>query len=403
MNILYLVHRIPYPPNRGDKIRSFHEMKYLSQRHNIDLACLIDDQNDLSHVDELKKYCKNVVVDLIKPKMAKLKNLFYLPIKKPLSVVYFYSKKIQKTVDCWLSSKNYNAIICLGSPMAEYIFNSKNLRPTTKLIMDFVDVDSDKWLQYAKHNRWPFSWIYKLENQELAKYEKKIASFFHYSVFVSKNEAQLFKKQNPDLNNILDISNGVDLEYFNPNINHHLTSQKPITNNQQPILLFTGTMDYYANVDGVVWFCQNVFPQIRQRFPQIKFYIVGRNPAARIKKLASRHIVVTGYVEDVRPYYQMATLYVAPLLIARGIQNKILEAMAMAKPVVATSKAFEGIEAQPRKDLLVAKSQSEFVEYLVYLLQNKQQRQTISHNARRTMEKYYSWQYNMEKFERILI
>jgi len=401
MKILFLAHRIPYPPDKGDKIRSFNEIKYLSQNHEIHLACLADDLNDLKYTKNLKEYCKIVNIIPLKLKTAKFKTIFSLLNKKPLSVSYFYSKRLQKIINHLLSTNNYDAIICFSSSMAEYIFQSTNqlINQSTKLIMDFVDIDSDKWKQYAEYTKWPFSWIYKLESKRLAQYEKKVAQIFHYSIFVSKKEAKLFYMQNPDIRNILAIPNGVDFDYFNPN-------QLP-TNNQRlttnyPMLLFTGAMDYYANVDGVIWFCKKIFPYLIKKYPKLKFYIVGRNPTPSIKKLSNPNIIITGYVEDIRPYYQKATIYIAPLRIARGIQNKILEAMAMAKPVVSTSKAFEGIEATPNKDLLLADSEKEFIEKITGLLQNPEKRESLGISARQTVEKNYSWQYNLRILEEIL-
>ena len=415
MKILFLAHRIPYPPNKGDKIRSFNEIKYLSQNHEIHLACLADDLNDLKYTKNLKKYCKIVNIIPLKLKTAKFKTIFSLLNKKPLSVSYFYSKRLQKIINHLLSTNNYDAIICFSSSMAEYIFRSivhgqwllvrnnkpspNNQRLSTKLIMDFVDIDSDKWKQYAEHVRPPFSLIYKLESNRLAQYERKVAKIFHYSIFVSKKEAELFYMQNPDIDNILAIPNGVDFDYFNP--------YQLLANNQQlasnhPILLFTGAMDYYANVDGVIWFCKKIFPYLIKKYPKLKFYIVGRNPTSAIKKLVNSNIIITGYVDDIRPYYQIATVYIAPLRIARGIQNKILEAMAMAKPVISTSKAFEGIEATPNKDLLLADSEKEFIEKITMLLKNPEKRKSLEISARQTVEKNYSWQYNLKILEEIL-
>jgi len=400
MKFLFIAHRIPYPPNKGDKIRSFNEIKYLSKNHEIHLACLADDLNDLKYTKNLKKYCKIVNIIPLKLKTAKFKTIFSLLNKKPLSVSYFYSKKLQKIINHLLSINNYDAIICFSSPMAEYIFQSTNqLIKSTKLIMDFVDVDSDKWKQYAEYTKWPFSLIYKLESNRLAQYERKIAKIFHYSIFVSKKEAKLFYMQNPDINNILAIPNGVDFDYFNP--------YQLLVNNQQlasnhPFLLFTGAMDYYANVDGVIWFCKKIFPYLIKKYPKLKFYIVGRNPVPSIKRLANFNTIITGYVDDIRPYYQKATIYIAPLRIARGIQNKILEAMAMAKPVISTSKAFEGIEATPNKDLLLADSEKEFIEKITMLLENPEKRKYLGISARQTIEKNYSWQHNLKILEEIL-
>jgi glycosyltransferase involved in cell wall biosynthesis len=477
MNILYLAHRIPYPPNKGDKIRSFHEIKYLSTRHDIYLACLADDPADLSYIRELKRFCKTVDVVSINPQKQKVKSLFVLPTEKPLSVAYFYSKKLQQIIDRRLSTMSYDAIICFSSVMAEYIFRTKNVltcervnvstlkrstvalvqnvsnnsndsnrshtsnvsnNSNARLIMDFVDVDSDKWRQYSGHARWPFSWIYKLESRRLAAYEKRVADSFHHSIFVSKREAELFRSQSPGVGTVLTMPNGVDFTYFNPNAsnasnNSDSPSASNVSNNSgnsndsndsndsnnpnassnsnnlnisddsnKPILLFTGAMDYYANVDGVVWFSKEVLPHLTERFPSLTFHIVGRNPAREVRALENEHIKVTGYVEDIRPFYEMATIYVAPLRIARGIQNKILEAMAMARPVIATSKAHEGIEAVPGRDLLIADSRTEFIEKISLLLEDEQGRQSVAASARRTIEENYSWERGMEVLENVL-
>jgi sugar transferase (PEP-CTERM/EpsH1 system associated) len=464
MNILYLAHRIPYPPNKGDKIRSFHEIKYLSRRHDIYLACLADDPADLSYAKELESFCKTVDVVSINPQKQKVKSLFVLPTEKPLSVAYFYSKKLQQIIDHRLLTMSYDAIICFSSSMAEYVFRTKNVltcervnvstlkrstaalvqngsnildgsnrlndsnrshtsnvsnNSNTRLIMDFVDVDSDKWQQYAQYARWPLSWIYKLEGRRLAAYEKRVADSFHHSIFVSKKEAELFLSQSPGVGTVLTMPNGVDFTYFNPNAsnvsnnsgnsndfndsnNSNASSNSNISNVKPPVLLFTGAMDYYANIDGVVWFSKEIFPHLLKQFPSLTFYIVGRNPTPEVRALENDHIKVTGYVEDIRPFYEMATIYVAPLRIARGIQNKILEAMAMARPVIATSKAFEGIEAVPGCDLLIADSRTEFIEKISLLLEDEQGRQSVATSARRTIEKNYSWEHSVGMLERLI-
>ncbi len=446
MNILYLAHRIPYPPNKGDKIRSFHEIKYLSTHHDTYLACLADDPADLSYAKELGSFCKTVDIVSINRQKQKVKSLFVLPTEKPLSVAYFYSKKLQQIIDHRLSAMSYDAIICFSSSMSEYLFKSRALNvlslpsfnysarsnasnnsnnsnassnSNTRLIMDFVDVDSDKWQQYARYARWPFSWIYKLESRRLAAYEKRVAGSFHRSIFVSKREAELFRSQNPGMNGVLTVPNGVDFAYFSPSAsnvsnnsgnsndsndsnNSNASSNSNISNVKPPVLLFTGAMDYYANIDGVVWFSKEIFPYLLKQFPSLTFYIVGRNPTPEVKALVNSHIKVTGYVEDIRPFYEMATIYVAPLRIARGIQNKILEALAMARPVVATSKAFEGIEAIPGQDLLIADSGTEFIEKISLLLEDRAGCQSIAASARRTIEKNYSWEHSVGMLEKIL-
>jgi glycosyltransferase involved in cell wall biosynthesis len=475
MKILYIAHRIPYPPDRGDKIRSFNEIKYLSQRHEIHLACLADDPKDLKYENDLKHFCKSTNVVLVNPKIVKLKSSFYLFSKKPLSVPYFYSRKLQRSVDQLLSTNDYDAIFCFSSPMAEYVFKSgllvsgflkfeKSLlkgspvtsdqklassvqRPATSSqqpetskkhpatsvrqpatrIMDFVDVDSDKWGQYSKHARFPMSWVYALEGRRLADYERKVAETFDHSIFVTEAEAKIFRNKNLHIKNITAISNGVDLDYFSPTFSQHpstinqppeTSTQHPETGNQnpttrihqpassfhQPVIVFTGAMNYFANVDGVVWFTKEILPLIRKEIPEIRFYIVGSNPAKEVLSLSSDSgVTVTGYVPDTREYLNKAAVVVVPLRIARGIQNKILEAMAMGISVVATPQAFEGIEAQPGRDLVLGENAEKFGECVIKLIRKVSLRKSIGDNARRIVEKNYCWAKNLEKLDNVLM
>jgi sugar transferase (PEP-CTERM/EpsH1 system associated) len=426
MKILYLAHRIPYPPNKGDKIRSFNIIKYLSQRHEIHLACLADDRRDVRHEEGLKGLCKSTHVVLINPKLARLKSSLYLPSKRPLSVPYFYSRKLQRIIDDLLLTHDFDTIFCFSSPMAEYVFRSRALspkstvrgektndhRPSTKLIMDFVDVDSDKWLQFSKYAGFPMSWIYASEGQRLADYERKVAEAFDHSIFVTGSEVKIFKNKNPSIKNVTAVPNGVDLDYFSPTY-----SKQPSTTNQppepvdhlpsaishQPIIVFTGAMDYYANIDGVVWFTKQILPLIKKQIPLIQFYIVGSNPAKEVTKLAGNDgVTVTGYVPDTREYLKKATVVVVPLRIARGIQNKILEAMAMGLPVVATPQAFEGIEAEPKRDLILEEDAERFGESVVQLIRNIYPRKCLGDNARKAAEDNYSWAKNLSKLDGVI-
>ena len=426
MKILYLAHRIPFPPNKGDKIRSFNEIKYLSKNHEIHLACLADDPKDLKYEDDLKAFCKSTNVVLINPRLAKLKSIFYLLTNQSLTIPYFYSRKLQRTIDHLLLTNDYDAIFCFSSPMAEYVFKSrvlspqsivhrrrakdlqpstKGYRPRTKLIMDFVDVDSDKWTQYSKYARFPKSWIYALEGRRLADYEKKVAESFDYSIFVTDPEVKIFENKSPHIKNITAIPNGVDLDFFSPTFSQEQATrnQPPATGNQQPVIVFTGAMDYYANIDGVVWFTKEVLPLIKKEIPNVRFYIVGSNPTKEVIELSGNNgVTVTGYVPDTREYLRRATVVVVPLRIARGIQNKILEAMAMGIPVVATPRAFEGIEAKPDRDLMLGEDVEKIAEGVIKLIKEVFLRKSLGKNARRVIESNYCWTKNLEKLNSIL-
>jgi sugar transferase (PEP-CTERM/EpsH1 system associated) len=272
--------------------------------------------------------------------------------------------------------------------------------------MDFCDVDSDKWLQYSQQTGFPLSLIYRIENKRLFKYEKHINQFFDYSIFVSHAEANLFVRLFPEAKNISVIPNGVDFKYFSPgSVTSQLTTDngQRIRDNAQPMLLFTGAMDYYANVDGVTWFCNDIFPLLKEEFPKAQLYIVGSNPHAKVKELGKRNgVKVTGFVEDIRPYYQSANVCVIPLRLARGVQNKVLEAMAMGKPVVTTTKAIEGIQAVPEKHVLREDTPQGFCDAVLRLLKDRETRERLGAKGRKFVEERYDWTTNMKKLDSII-
>jgi sugar transferase (PEP-CTERM/EpsH1 system associated) len=276
--------------------------------------------------------------------------------------------------------------------------------------MDFCDVDSEKWLQYSQRSKFPLNLIYRIENKRLLKYEKKINKSFDNSVFVSQQEADLFYRLFPEATNVSVIENGVDFDYFSL----RLPTSGPLspcamrhalcdTNPEPRTLMFTGAMDYYANIDGVLWFCEKILPIIRDRYSKVQFHIVGNNPNLEIQKLGSnKHINVTGFVEDIRPYYNNADVCVIPLRIARGLQNKVLEAMSTGKAVVTTSAAVQSIRATPGVHLLVEDNFNKFAEAVSMLLENHSLRTYLGTNARQFVKSNYNWQKNMKKFDKLI-
>jgi len=392
--ILYLCHRIPFPPNKGDKIRSFNEIRYLSKNNTIDLITLADDPNDLNFESDLKKYCRKIKVLSLKKMSAKIKGLITLLSGQSITQGYFYSKSFQDIFDNWVSRENYDICFCFSSPMAEYLFRSRIPinKIANKLIMDLCDLDSDKWAQYAQKTSFPLSFLYQKEAKRLLLFEKKINQVFDKTIFISENEAFLFFQYYPEAKNIQIVSNGVDYQYFNDKA---LNLQSSYTS---PLLVFAGAMDYYANIDGVIWFVEKILPGIRKVFPEVKFCIAGSNPDPRVKALSKDSgIVVTGFVEDIREYYKAADICVIPLRIARGVQNKVLEALSMKKPVVTTSKAVQGIKAEHNNVLIVADEPEIFVESTVALLNNKSRAQQLSYSARKFIQSHYDWDKNLSK------
>ena len=400
MNILFLCHRIPFPPNKGDKIRSFQEIKYLGREHNLYLAFLVDDERDLQYLEELKQYCSGFDYDVINPRWQRLKALSFLSTGKPLSIPYFYSEKLQRAINRRLKGAGIDAIVCFSSPMAEYVFrNDEYLAGSwngTRLIMDFVDVDSDKWRMYAGLSRFPYSAVYRREWRRLQEYEEKVGKAFDWSIFVSEKEVELFRAFCPG-GNAVAVANGVDAEYFGKQ-----DGFKPLEK-QGPTILFTGAMDYFPNEDAVVYFAAEILPLVKQELPDVRFHIVGGKPGKRVKALAERdsQIVVTGYVPDVRPYLVNADVFVAPFRIGRGVQNKVLEALAAGVPVIARPEAVQGI-CTYNGCIRVEQEPAHFARATVESILNLQVSQLQAAKGKSFVAEHYAWEQNLIDFERLL-
>ena len=391
--LLYLVHRIPYPPNKGDKIRSFHFLKALAEKFEIYLGTFIDDPDDRQYVEALTPFCKQSFCVDLQPKFGRLKSLTGFFTGEALSLPYYRNQAMQDWVNRTIAEQGIERVLIFSSPMAQYIRNY----PQLHFVADFVDVDSDKWRQYAASKKWPASWVYRREAEKLLDFETRIASRADTALFVSEKEAELFRNLAPQsAEKIGFVNNGVDTEFFDPN----LSFDSPFTAGIKTIV-FTGAMDYWANVDAVVWFAQEVFPLVKQSFGEARFYIVGSKPAKSVLQLAEADeaVIVTGRVENVRTYVAHADVVVAPLRIARGIQNKVLEAMAMARPVVVTSAAMEGIAGNADIQVKVENDPERFARQVADILDQPFQR--IPEN-RRYVQADFSWQHSGQDLCRLL-
>ncbi len=401
MNILFLAHRIPFPPNKGDKIRSFHLLQSLHEKGQVFLGTLLDDPRDRQHVDILRERFASVFAVENFSKIKRYLSAGEHLRNKPASVGFFYDRSLQNWVDDVLSQKRIDLVFCFSSTMAEYLFRSREwpkLKESgVRLLMDFCDVDSQKWLDYGAIKSWPFSSFFRQEGRLLMGYERRVAECFDYCFLASSREKDLFDQLH-EAHNVGVLENGVALEFFT---NRHMEPDGKFDTG--PKVVFTGAMDYDVNIDGVCWFVDVIWPAIRSQVEDAKFYIVGSNPVPQIEKLGIRDdIEVTGFVEDIREYYEMATVCVAPLRVARGIQNKVLEAMAMSKAVVCTPNAFEGISAQPGRDLVVVDDPDEFSSAVISVLKDQDQRAQIEKAGRECMERNYCWQQKLKKLEAFL-
>lgn len=398
--ILFIAHRVPYPPDRGDKIRSWHELCRLARHAPVHLAALADDPRDLEHDAVLSGVtASHCVVPRARRSVAgAAAGLFN---REPLSVALFRDARLRGYVRRVMDTRPLAAVFVYSGQMASYV---GDLPPRARLVVDFCDADSQKFAAYGQSARWPMSWVYRREGRLLGRFERATSLRADASLFISDAEADLFASFAGEqaAARVEVVGNGVDLALFDPGV--PLPVPPALAALDGPVLLFTGQMDYRPNVEAVVAFADEVLPSIRRRHPAAQFVIVGRSPTAHVLALEKREgIIVTGEVPDVRGYLSAAHVVVAPLRIARGIQNKVLEAMAMARPVVASAEAAQGIDALDRRDLMVAHRTEQQIDLTLRLLDDRALAQQIGLAARRRMEERYSWDATLARLGPIVL
>jgi sugar transferase (PEP-CTERM/EpsH1 system associated) len=392
-NLLLLIHRMPYPPNKGDKIRSYHLLKHLAQRYRVHLGTFVDDADDWQHVPRVQAMCASSHFARLNPTLARVRSLGALLGKRSLSLDYYQDAGMHEWVARTMQAHAIDKIVVFSSPMAQYA----QPYPAARRVVDFCDVDSDKWRQYAEKKSWPMSWLYGHEARQLLAYERKVARETDAALFVSAPEAQLFRQLAPEsAARIGFFNNGVDTDYFAPDDGY----ANPYRSGQK-VIAFAGAMDYWPNIDAVQWFAAEVLPAVLAAEPNAAFYIVGARPSAAVQQLASLpNVFVTGTVPDVRPYVAHAALSVAPLRIARGIQNKVLEAMSLAKTIVVSPQALEGIEAEPGRDLLVAADAPAYAAAVLGVLAAPGA--AMGQAARHKVVSRYGWAPNLARVDSLL-
>lgn len=351
---------MPYPPTKGEKIRALHTLLHFRQHFDIHLGCCVDDDADLPHIPELRALCADLHIARINPRLARLLSLRGLLTGDALTVAYFRDPGLTHWVRETIARVNPAVVFTYSSNIAPAMLD---LPYTAKRIVDLVDVDSEKFRAYAETARFPMRFIYRREWRKIAALEQRIVQECDASVLVSEPEAALFRANVPGHGHkVLSIGNGVDHAYFDPAIGFDAPFAIAGIN-----FVFTGTMDYKPNIDAVCWFTADILPIIRRALPNAQFHIVGANPSAEVQRLSRLDGVhVSGRVPDVRPYLAHANVAVAPMRIARGIQNKVLEAMAMARPTVVTTQALEGIAATQR-EVIVADTAEDFAARSIHL------------------------------------
>ena len=326
--LLFLAHRVPFPPDRGDKIRGLNMLRHLARRHRIHLVAFADEARDRDPPAAFRDLLASCAI-VPRTKANALAAIQALASGRPVSLAAFDHPAMHRAVATTVV-EGIDAIHCFSGQMAQY------LPAGVPAVMDFADVDSAKFQQLATGSRQPIAWLLRREARLLAAYERAVAAQVSASLFATDAEAALFRDGGAT-GTILTVENGIDSGYFDPDATFAAVHEAG------PLVVFTGQMDYRPNIDAVTRFAREVMPQIRAIRPEARFAIVGRAPTAAVRALAGPGVIVTGTVDDVRGWLAAAAVCVAPLELARGVQNKILEAMAMARPIVASAPAAEGI------------------------------------------------------------
>ncbi|HEU4960264.1 MAG TPA: TIGR03087 family PEP-CTERM/XrtA system glycosyltransferase [Sphingomonas sp.] len=375
-DVLFLAHRVPYPPDRGDKIRSYHLLRHIAAYRRVHLVAFADD--DASYEAPLAGLTASCTI-VRRRKGQVLAAGEALLTRRPVSLTAFAKQKVHQVVKEILTTHDIETVFVFSGQMAQYLPAALNAR----VVMDFVDMDSAKFVAYAEEARGPMRWMLAREARLLGAFERAIAARADTSMFVSDAEAAVFRAQGGE-GHVVAVENGIDTGCFDPAADFERVSGKG------PLIVFTGQMDYRPNVDAVVWFAEEVLPRVRQAVPGARFAIVGRKPDRRVAGLARLSgVTVTGAVADVRGWLAAASVVVAPLKLARGVQNKVLEAMAMARPVVASPAAAEGIDHDGT--ISVAGNATEFGLTIKSLLENRDKADEMGRRARSRVVERYGW------------
>ena len=383
--LLYISHRVPFPPDKGERVRAFHEIRSLAGRFRVTLACLIHSPADRQAAANLSEWCEKVILAPAGGKVGLLRGTCALLCGKSVTEGYFRSPRMRRLLAEEAHREPFDLVFAYCSSVLPLALGV----PAKGHVIDLVDVDSAKWQAYARDAFWPLSWLYRLEARAVRRLERQAVEQCDAVFLVSEAEARVL---GPAGTRTMGVCNGVDSEYFSPSACLTLPEHQPAG----PSLAFVGQMDYRPNVDAVCWFASEVWPRLTKELPELRFTIVGRDPARPVQQLARLSgVTVTGTVPDVRPHLASATAVIVPLRIARGIQNKILEAMAMGKAVVASPEALEGLDLRIGRDALQADSPDEWTRRIIDLVRDPAARQALERSARQRVVEDYAWAQQM--------
>ncbi len=390
--VLFLTHRVPYPPDRGDRIRAFHILQFLARRYDVSLAAVSDEPVTAEQMQVIEGFAERVAVQRINPRWSKVRGLLSLAAGGAVTPSYFYRNALARTIESWHQATPFDAVITLCTGMIQY---ARHIPRPARQILDLVDVDSAKWNEYARHSKAPMRWIYAAEAKRLRDIEAGSRDQLDGIAVVSDAEAATYRAEVGNHVGLTTLRHAVDVDYHQPMMDAGARGSKTI--------VFIGVLNYKPNVEGIRWFVQNVMPALRQRVPDMKLQIIGRHPSPQVLELGNEaNVEVVGSVPDVRPYLNDAIACIAPLQIARGVQTKVLEAMASSRVAVCSVGAAQGIHAEDDRHLLICKTPQQWAAALERVINDDTLRTRIAGEARRRIEEQYRWDKCYEPLENLI-
>jgi len=385
MKIFVLLSRFPYPLEKGDKLRAYNQIKYLSENHEIHLCALNDAKLSKNHLEALKPFCKSVNVIRLTKTVSAWNIIRAFLNGNPLQVGYFFSSSAKRKIHQLINDIKPDHLYCQLLRVSEYV---KDLDvPKT---LDYQDVFSKGVERRIEKSNWYKKIVLKTEYQRLLKYERDIFSYFDNKTIISEPDRELIP--HPDRNKIEIVINGVDVEFF-----------KPMEIKKEYDLVFIGNMGYPPNINAAKYLAQKIMPLVRKKLPNASLTLAGATPHTDVMALKNENIKVTGWMEDIRESYAKAKIFIAPMQIGTGLQNKLLEAMAMKIPCITSGLANKALEAIPEKEILVGNTPEEYAEHIFRLLENEQLSKNLSDNAYKLVHSKYNWDGATKKLEHLII
>jgi sugar transferase (PEP-CTERM/EpsH1 system associated) len=385
LRILVVLSRFPLPTDKGDKLRAWHHLQGMAEKHEVFLFCLSDEPVNPIDLDRVKEVCKDVRLLRTNKLLIYLRLAFNFLSNKPFQVRYFTSAGAKRQFQTYFNQVKPDQVFCQLARMAEYVRSLRNVQK----VIDYQDAFSKGLERRLHHTSWLKRFVIRLEYKRLLKYEADIFDDFDQHFIISAQDAELIG--HPHRSRIRILPNGVDVEHYRP---------EPVAKTID--LLFTGNMQYEPNVNCILYLVKEVLPLFKEEFGHIQLVAAGKDPARELYRLNARNLHLTGWVEDLRKYYRQSRIFVAPMQIGIGMQNKILEAMSMGMPVITSTLANNAIGAKHGKEIWIADTPAKVAEAISYLLTNTELALQLGQNARELMLRRYSWAEQNHQLNRYL-